>query len=92
MVISLQAVSESPAASLPTISPRRVSRRDVDLGLSPAAQEGSPSPNSLPYQASPDHPDVMEEDGMMEDEEGDDEGELSSGADTPEVCSTHSSN
>ncbi|KAL3160013.1 hypothetical protein ABBQ38_010400 [Trebouxia sp. C0009 RCD-2024] len=81
----LKAVSESPAASLPTISPRRTSRRDVDLGLSPAAPEGSPSPNSLPYQASPDHPAPMEEDGMMGDAEEDEEGELSSGADTPEA-------
>lgn len=87
MVVRLQAVSESPAASLPTISPRRVSRRDVDLGLPLTAPEGSPSPNSLPYQASPDHPAPMEEDGMMEDEQ-DEEGELSSGADTPEVGST----
>lgn len=87
--LGLQAASESPAASLPTVSPRRVSRRDVDLGLPPAAPEGSPSPNSLPYQASPDHPDPMEEDGMTAAEEEAADEELSSEADTPEVGYSH---
>ena len=81
--ILLQAASQSPAVSLPTTSPRRISRRDVDLGL-PAAPEGSPSPNSLPYQASPDHPDITEENGHV-DEEEDTEMELSSEVDTPKV-------
>lgn len=81
----LQAATESPAVS-PTTSPRRVSRRDVDLGLSPAAPNNSPSPNSLPYQASPDHPDLMEEKDMSDGaEEEDEDDEISSGADTPKV-------
>ena len=79
----LQTASESPAVSVPTTSPRRVSRRDIDLGLSPAAPTSSPSPNSLPYQASPDHPDLMEENVMSDDGEEDDE--ISSGADAPQV-------
>ena len=81
--LNAQAASQSPAVSLPTTSPRRISRRDVDLGL-PAAPEGSPSPNSLPYQASPDHPDVAEDNGQL-DEEEDTEMEFSSEADTPKV-------
>ena len=79
----LQAAFKSPSSSLPTTSPRRISRRDVDLELSPAAPESSPSPNSLPYQASPDHPDLMEVDA---DDAEDEEEEIISELDTPEVC------